>query len=256
VRPAIRLSGLSLPGLSLPRWATLVLLALALALAGCETTAEKSARLERAAKRATVVQSGLLITHPSTDVKVLETVALHGSEGAAAVVVLRNLSSRPERHVPIAITVKSASGQTLFQNNAPGLEPALVSVASLPAHGELAWVDDQLPATGKPTAVSAVLGQAPAPAGSPPQIEVQGAHPIEDPSRGVGTSAKVSNRSRVAQQSLVVFAVARRGGRIVAAGRALVPELAAGSATQFQVFFVGDPRGARVQFSAPATTFH
>jgi hypothetical protein len=228
----------------------------ALALSGCETTAETSARLERAAKRATVVQNGLLITHPSTDVKVLETAVLRGSEGAAAVVVAQNLSSRAQRHVPIAITVKSTTGQTLFQNNAPGLEPALVSLASLPAHGELAWVDDQLPATGKPTAVSAVLGQAPAAAGALPQIEVQGAHLIEDPSRGIGYSARASSRSRVRQQSLVVFALARRGGRIVAAGRALVPELAARSSTQFQMFFVGDPRGAQVQFSAPATTFH
>lgn len=231
------------------------LLLAALALAGCETTAEKSAKLERAAKRATVLQSGLLITHPSTEVKVLETAALHGSEGAAAVVVLRNVSARAERAVPIAITVKDAGGQTLFQNNAGGLERALVSVASLPAHGVLGWVDDQLPATGKPTAVTAVLGQAPTLSGAVPEIEVQGGHTIEDPSRGIGTGAKVSNRSRVAQQNLVVFAVARREGRIVAAGRAIVPELAPHSSTQVQVFFVGDPRGARIQFSTPATTF-
>jgi hypothetical protein len=234
-----------------PRAAALVLVALTLV--GCETTAEKSAKLERAAKRAAVVQSGLEITHPSTAVKVIETVALHGSEGAAAVVVLDNVSSRAERNVPIAITVKDASGQTLFQNNAAGLEPALVSVPSLPAHGELAWVDDQLPATGKPTAVSAVLGQAPTATGLLPRIEIRGSHTIEDPSRGIGTSAKVSNRSRVAQQSLVVFAVARRAGRIVAAGRALVPELAAHASTAFKVFFVGDPRGAQLQLSAPPT---
>jgi hypothetical protein len=235
------------------RWAALALAALSLT--GCETTAEKSAKLERAAKRATVVQNGLLITHPNAAVKVIETVALHGSEGAAAVVVLHNVSSRAERNVPIAVTVKDASGQTLFQNNAPGLEPALVSVASLPAHGELAWVDDQLPATGKPTAVSTVLGQAPTVTGVLPRIEIQGAHPIEDSSRGIGTGARVSNRSRVAQRALVVFAVARRSGRIVAAGRAVVPELGAHASTPFQLFFVGDPRGAQLQFSAPATTF-
>jgi len=235
------------------RSATLLLVALALA--GCETTAEKSAKLERAASRAAVVQNGLLITHPSAEVKVLETAALHSSEGAAAVVVLHNVSSRTLRDVPIAITVKNASGQTLFQNNAPGLEAALVSVASLPAHGELSWVDDQLPATGQPAAVNALLGQAPTAAGAVPQIEIHGVHMIEDPSRGIGTSAKVTNRSRVAQQNLVVFAVARRGGRIVAAGRALLAELAAGGSAQFEVFFVGDPRGAQLQISAPPTTF-
>lgn len=231
------------------------LLLAALALAGCETTAEKSAKLERAAKRATVLQSGLLITHPSTDVKVLETAALHGAEGAAAVVVLHNVSARAQRAVPIAITVKDAGGQRLFQNDAGGLEGALVSVASLPAHGVVGWVDDQLPATGKPAAVTAVLGQAPTLTGAVPKIEVQGAHTIEDPSRGIGTGATVINRSGVAQRNLVVFALARRERRIVAAGRAIVAELAAHSSTRFQVFFIGDPRGAQVQFSAPATTF-
>jgi hypothetical protein len=236
------------------RLATLLLVALALA--GCETTAEKSAKLERAARRAAVTQNGLVITRPSTEVKVLETVALHSSEGAAAVVVLRNVSSRTLRDVPIAITVKDAGGGTLFQNNAPGLESALVSVPSLPAHGELSWVDDQLPATGQPAGVRALLGQAPtATTGAVPQIAIQGAHLIEDPSRGIGTSAKVSNHSRVAQQNLVVFAIGRRGGRIVAAGRAVVAELAAGASAPFQVFFVGDPRGAQLQISAPPTTF-
>jgi len=234
------------------RLATLLLVALALA--GCETTAEKSAKLERAARRAAVAQNGLLITRPSTDVKVLETAALHSSEGAAAVVVVRNVSPRALRDVPIAITVKNAGGGTLFQNNAPGLESALVAVPSLPAHGELSWVDDQLPATGQPAGVSALLGQAPTAAGAP-QIAIQGVHMIEDPSRGIGTGAKVSNHSRVAQQNLVVFAIGRRGGRIVAAGRAVVADLAAGASTPFQLFYVGDPRGAQLQISAPPTTF-
>lgn len=235
------------------RWLALALAALALA--GCETTAEKSAKLEKAAKRLAVAGNGLLITHPSTDVKVLQTTVLQGSEGAAAVVRLSNVSSHTLRDVPIAITVKDAGGHTLFQNNAPGLEAALVSVPSLPAHGEASWVDDQLPASGKPASVSALVGQAPTAAGGAPQIGIQGIHVIEDPSRGIGTSARLSNHSRVAQQNLVVFAVARRGGKLVAAGRAVLGEVAAGASMSFEVFYVGDPRGAQLAMSAPPTTF-
>ena len=51
-----------------------------------------------------------------------------------------------------------------------------------------------------------------------------------------------------------MFGVARRAGRIVAAGRAVLPELPAGSRLPFQIFFVGDPHGAQLQVSAPATT--
>ena len=64
----------------------------------------------------------------------------------------------------------------------------------------------------------------------------------------------VRNRSTVTQQDLVVYAVARRGGKIVAAGRAVLPEVAAGASVPFQAFLVGEPSGARLEASAPPTT--
>jgi hypothetical protein len=39
----------------------------------------------------------------------------------------------------------------------------------------------------------------------------------------------------------------------VAAGRAVLPELAPGASIPFQIFFVGDPRGARVELTVPPT---
>jgi hypothetical protein len=45
-----------------------------------------------------------------------------------------------------------------------------------------------------------------------------------------------------------------RGGRIVAAGRAVLPEVGAGQRAPFQVFFIGSPQGAQLQASAPPTT--
>jgi hypothetical protein len=237
------------------RAAALVLVALALS--GCETTAEKSVRLERAAQRAgtgSLSKTGLSIARKSTDVKVLGATVVRSSEGAAAVVTLRNVSSHALHTVPIAITVAGAGGATLFRNDAPGLEPALVSVSSLPAHGELAWVDDQVPANGAPASARASVGQAPRPTRSLPQLAVVGLHPIEDPSNGAGAAGSVHNRSRIAQRNLVVFVVARRAGRIVAAGRGVLPEVPAGGSAPFQAFLIGDPRGAGLQASAPATT--
>jgi hypothetical protein len=231
------------------------LVLVALALTGCETTAERSAKLEREAARhaSRAAASGLSIARESREVRVLAATVVRGSEGAAAVVTLRNTSSHTLRAVPLAITVSDGHGKTLYQNNAAGLETALVSVPSLAAHGELSWVDDQVPASGEPVAASARVGEAPAATGSVPLIVIGGAHLIEDPSNGVGASGIVSNRSRVPQDSLVIFAVARRAGRIVAAGRAVLPELAASSSMPFQIFFVGDPHGAQLQLSAPPT---
>jgi hypothetical protein len=238
------------------RWTVWAALALAaLALAGCETTAEKSAKLQRQAKHVTLAQKGLSIARESADVKVLATTIVRSSEGAAAVVTLENDSSHTLREVPIAITVRDSHGHTLFQNNGPGLEGALVAVPSLAAHRTFVWVDDQVPANGEPVGVSARVGEAPRVTSSLPDIAVEGAGLSEDPSEGVVAAGSVKNHSSVAQRKLVIFGVARRGGKIVAAGRGVLPELAPGASTPFQVFFVGNASGAQLQVSAPPTTF-
>jgi hypothetical protein len=237
------------------RAGSLAALALAaLALGGCETTAEKSARLEREAKHVHLAQTGLSIAHESTEVKVLATGVVHSSEGAAATVTLENDSSHTLRGVPLAITVKDASGRTIFQNNAAGLEPALISLPSLGPHESVTWVDDQLPAGTTPASVSARVGEAPAVSGAIPKLAVTGAHLSQEPS-GAVAAGTVTNRSAVEQRALVVFAVARRGTRVVAAGRALLPQLAAHASARFQVLFIGEASGARLSVAAPPATF-
>ena len=233
------------------RWAALVLVGLALS--GCETTAEESAKLEKTAKHVTLAHNGLSITRASTQVKVSDAIVIYDSEGAAAAVTVRNSTSHALRSVPIAITIKDAHGQTLSQNNAPGLEAALTSISSLPAHGSVTWVDDQISTSGEPASVSALVGEAPNASGPEPRIEVDGLR-LGEASSGEA-SGTVRNRSRVAQQKLVVYVIARRAGRIVAAGRAVLPEAAAGASVPFQAFLVGTPHGATLQASAPATTF-
>jgi hypothetical protein len=240
--------------MSARRAAGLSSLALALlVLGGCETTAEKSAKLERAAKRVTLAQEkGLSISRPSTTIQVVGATVVRDAERAAAIVTLHNRSARTQRAVPIAITVKSARGATVFQNNAPGLESALVSVPSIAAHATVVWVDDQLPVSGAPARVTAVAGEAPSTATASPALAVTGVRITEDPANGVVAAGTVTNRSKVAQASLVVFAVARRGGAIVGAGRSIVSELAPGAASPFQASLVGHPLGARLAIFAPA----
>jgi hypothetical protein len=232
--------------------AAVALLAL-LALSGCESTQEKSAKLEKTAHHTRLVERGLSVLEQSADVRVLGATLVHGAEGAAAVVTLRNDSAHALRDVPIAITVKDAHGSTVFQNNAPGLEAALTSLGSLPAHDVATWVDDQVPASGAPASVSAIAGVSP-PASEPvPQIEVAGLHPSEESDSATAAGA-VRDRSTITQQSLVVYVVARRAGRIVAAGRAILPEVSPGASLPFQAFLVGAPHGAPLQADAPATT--
>jgi hypothetical protein len=228
---------------------------LAVSLSACETTAEKSAKFEQAAHHTRLAEKGLTITEPSSDVRVLSATIVRGHEGNAAVITLHNTSSHALRAVPIAITVKDAHGATLFQNNTAGLEPALTSLGSLAAHGQGAtWIDDQILTSGTPASVSATVGESPSVSGTLPRIEARSVHASEEGGTE-GAAGTVHNGSSVTQQNLVVYVLARRAGRVVAAGRAVLPEVGAGASLPFQAFLQGDPSGARLEASAPATTF-
>ncbi len=167
------------------------------------------------------------------------------------VVALRNTGTHVLENAPIEITVRDAHGSVVFQNNASGEQPSLTTVSLLEPGQEAIWVDDQVQATGTPTSASAVVGEAKQTTGNIPQLSVAGTHPSTEAT----LSGTVANRSQVAQQNLVVFAVARRGSKIVAAGRAVLPEVSAGTNASFQIYFVGSLGGAQIQTSAPATTF-
>jgi hypothetical protein len=223
----------------------------ALALGGCETTAEKSAKLERAAKRvAHAAQTGLTIAHPSVVVKVLSSEIVDGSHGAAAVVLkLRNDSAKALGEVPIAVALKNAAGATVYSNATPGLAKTLTSIAVLAPHATATWIDDQVQASGA-TRVSAQVGEGkPISGSSLPKLATHDAAISEESVEGT-----LTNSSGAAQSELVIYAVASRGGRIVAAGRAVLASVAAGASTPFQAFFVGDPRDAKLELTAPPTS--
>lgn len=239
------------------RWLALALLALALS--GCESSQEKSAQLEREAQKNGSAhgstQQGLKITHPSTKVKVLATGVVRGSETDAVVVVLHNTSASTLRDVPVAITVRDSRGATVYSNDVPGLASTLVEVQLLAPHATLSWIDDQVQASGGvPSSVAARIGEAPTGTGTPPPVSVSGTHVVEEAGSAAALEGNVVNSSQVPQQELVVYAVARQGGRVVAAGRAVLPQLPAARPTHFQLFFVGSPKGAKLEVSAPATT--
>lgn len=236
----------------------LVLALLALVLTGCETTAEKSAKLEREAARhgdtAALAPKALVILHPSKVIEVLQSSLVHSSEGTAAVVSLRNLSSHPLRDVPLSITVRSPQGGVLYTNTTAGLSPSLQTVPLLRARGELTWVDDQVQgATTAAATVSTKVGEGTPVTGALPSIVLKGARLFSE-TTGSGVQGTVVDRSSVAQRELVVYAVARLKGEIVAAGRAVLAQVPAGGALPFQAFFIGNPQGAQLQLSAPAST--
>ncbi len=242
-----------LAGAAPPLLAAIVLLSL---LSGCESSQAKSARLEQHGAKRLADERGLVVRAQSRDVRAVATSVLSDENGSAVVVVLRNRASRPAGRVPIAIDVQSANGKSVYRNDIPGLDPSLVEATGVPASGELVWVNDQVTPSGDPKRVEARIGaeRGDAPRALP-QIEPTQPRLVLDRVTGVEAIGRVTNRSDVEQRRLVVSCVARMGDRVVAAGRAIVNRLAPGKSAPYHIFFIGDPRGARLTVVAPPTVF-
>jgi hypothetical protein len=226
----------------------------ATALSACESTQDTSARLAKRAK-GLANQQGLKIARDNPTVRVRTTAVVHDANGIAAVVQLQN-TGNAQASVPVAIAVDDAKGKPIFRNDAAGLDRSLVEM-SLLRKGESAWwVNNQVIAAGVPAKVAARVGEAKAQAPpDTPAIEISKVHVGSD-ADGVYAEGIVTNHSKIAQKRLTIFCVARRGGRVVAAGRAIIDRLLPAPTpkpTKFTVFFIGKPKGARLEFAAPPT---
>jgi predicted small secreted protein len=237
-----------------PSLGVLALVLGAVSLAGCETTAEKSAKLEKAAKKiAPAAQQGLSIAHESSIVKVHSATLVRGSEGTAAVLTLHNSSAQAIRDVPISLSLRDATGATVYTNGTPGLAKTLTSLALLPAHGDGVWIDDQIPGTSAKSLTTKV-GEGTPVSGSLPRLAIREAQLAKDASGAATAEGTIANPSHTAQSEVVVYALARKGSHVVAAGRAVLASLAPGASAPFEVFFIGTPTGAPLELSAPPTT--
>jgi hypothetical protein len=228
---------------------------LAILVAGCESSQDKSARLAKNGSKA-FTQKGLDVKHQNPNVKVTATTVLQDKNGAATVVVLHNSAPTLQVNVPISIDVLGPGRKSVFKNDAPGLEPSLVSAPLIQPKGDFIWVNDQVTANGRPvTTVVAKIGRGPdrPPSGKLPQLAVSPPKMKNDPVSGVEAYGTVTNNSKVEQRQLIVYCVAIRGNKVVAAGRSGIARLVPGKKKQYHVYFIGNPAGARLSLTAPPT---
>jgi hypothetical protein len=227
------------------------LLLCAVTVAGCESSQAKSARLAKA-PRNSATEKGVKVTTENRDVRVVSTSLVHDKYGTAAVVELRSRAHTAQADLPLAFVVTGAGGPRLFANDSPGLGDTLTHVPLLRPGEHAWWVHDQVQADGA-RRVAAKIG---APAAKPPtklpRLVPSGLQVEQDPD-GVYTSGNLRNDSGVTQLELVVYAVAEKAGRVVAAGRAGIDRLPAHGSKLFKVFWIGSPAGARVHLFAPPT---
>jgi hypothetical protein len=238
----------------LSRW----LLTLALAvlagslLTACESTQDKARKLQEQGEAIAATQKPLTIDQPSKDVKVVATTLLHDENGDAIVVEVQNASKETLVNVPILVDLRDAKGNSIFKNDTFGIEPSLNHIPLLKSGETFDWVNDQLSPNGIPKSAKVTVGatteQAPA---KLPELEVSPPRMHNNP-LGVEVEGKVTNQSQLDQKKLVLFAVARSRGKIVAAGRGQIKNLKVGARPgTYNIFFIGDPTGAEVTVKAP-----
>jgi hypothetical protein len=239
-----------------PWWPALAVIAPVSAITGCQSTQDRSAQLRKKGNTVLSQRSQTLVTRLNPDVKVLRAVALHDNNGSAAVVELRNTSRRALLNVPVAINVRGAGGASVFRNDTAGIEPSLVGPSYVPAGSRFAWVNDQVTAAGVPQSVVARVGVGHgAVPRSVPSLQTTSPHLETDPTSGVSAVGKITNHSPILQRKLVLYCIATRGGRIVAAGRGGIERLKPNKPTRYTIFFIGNPNGAQLTVAAPPTTF-
>ena len=147
--------------------------------------------------------------------------------GSAVVVDLHNDSDQNLVEVPILIDVLDAKGKSVYSNDIPGIEPALAAVPYIPAGGDAEWVNDQVLASGKPKSVKVKVGaerrlllRRACPRSRSPRPRSKATR-----SPGIEATGTVVNKTGEDQERLLLYAVARKGGKVVAAGRGAIEHL-------------------------------
>lgn len=226
----------------------------AVALAGCQTTQDKSAALKAKAVAADKPRR-LELGRPSSDVRVRSRQQLSGPDGSALVVELENRSSRALLRVPVSVRI-SQGGQEQFANDIEGGDELLLRVPVLPPRGRVTWVNANLPLVARGADLRVALG-------APTRRSKRPAEPLpvtglkRDPDAVAGepitVRGTVRNPLRRAQTEVPVYVTVREGGRVVAAGASRVAEIAPGSRASFEAVLIGDGRRGRLAARALPT---
>lgn len=226
---------------------------LLLVLAGCESSQDKSARLKKLAKTS-IKEKGTVVSRQSALVSIVSDSVVATKDRGAVVVTIRNKVAHPVANLPITFMVLDRKGRKLFGNDGSGLQQSLIEVPLIEPGKSISWVNDQLSFGGTlPGKLEAVVGDPKKHPISIPKLILSKTKLFTDPVSGVEAEGRVTNQSRVPQVNLVIYGVARRAGKVVAAGRAIVPKVAPGKTARFSIFWVGDPHHAQLEVSAPPT---
>jgi hypothetical protein len=234
------------------------LLAASWSASGCAvtTTQEKDARLAIKAERTLFNPKHIELGKAPEGVEVIGTSILRSKGGTAIAVDLRNGSSHPVNDLPLAVGVRGDHAKE-FLNLERGTSYFESHVASLAAGAETTWVfssKKDVP-EGEPFAeIGEQTDPPPTVADSLPSLHVT--QTVENSSKdGSRVEIEVVNDSDIPQYEMQIYAWAKDGDHLRAAGTAKLAELDGGGSATVRLSLDGDPGETPVEFSAPPTIF-
>lgn len=224
---------------------------LSMGAAACQSTEQESAKIGAEAEKAPAAAAALKLGAANRSVRVSQVTLLSDQGRLAVAAKLTNTSSRAQVDVPLLVSVTGKGGAILYTNKAGGVEASLQRIALLRPHQSAWWVDDQVLTSQPARAAKVRVGSGPAThARAFPELATSAAHSVRE--AGISTlGASLINHSSTGQSKVPVFGVALRGGRVIAAGRAVIGALPPrrGASVAFQMVLVGDPTGAKIELN-------
>lgn len=224
------------------------------AFAGCATTMQEAARLQLNAARIRTSEVATHVRAGGAAVEVRHVACVTAAGRTAFIVEIHNPDRRASADLPISVGVRGAHGERVDVNAVSPEEDSYFD-AHLPgiaAGATLTWVfttSRRLPRHAQPFALVGARPEPPVPAaGTVPVIH---AH-AQAAGRSELTVA-LRNLSDVPQYQLQLYAVARSGGRYLAAGNVTVPHLGSQSARTVRLHVVGNLGRAAVAVEALPT---
>ena len=224
------------------------LVLLAVAVSGCATTQDADKRITVRFDRTLASRKPLELHGTARNVKVVRTAVVDGKDGSAIVVVLRNTGEAPVNDLPIEVgpqggrAINTGANVPYFQSHAPAIAPG----------EEATWVYASKDPIGSSEAFARVGAPSSPPlttAGHVSELDASGK------SGGAAVQAEITNDTGIPQYDLDVYAVARKGGHYVAAGRASLVHVGVSQSAHVRLPLIGDAKGTRIEVFAPQTLF-
>ncbi|MDO8211062.1 hypothetical protein [Conexibacter sp. CPCC 206217] len=231
-------------------------------LAGCVSTQQKNARAKIVATRVLDSRRPQRVTRTSADVRVSSVTLVRGGRASAVVVELRSSSPTALADLPVEVGVRVGSHRRPL-NAAGGLDWFQSHVPAIAANGTATWIfltRRPVAAGGRPYArVGAGATALPDGAALPRIATTVTAGPASRSDAGDRAErrvrVRVDNDSGIPQYGVQLYALVRRGGRLVAAGKATVRHLGTGARTTAAVALAGAPGDGSVRVHAIPTIF-